>query len=63
MMNRLQSLFNRLAGISNREVSLLAENGRNCQSVSFSALEKPACWRRRSRNPALTPGVSRESIH
>lgn len=51
MFNRLQSLFDRLAGISRHQASLLAQ----AQSIfapderGLAALDTPACWRRPAR--------------
>ncbi|MBS1191848.1 MAG: hypothetical protein H6R10_3640 [Rhodocyclaceae bacterium] len=53
MINRLQSLFNRLAGVS--DYPALSRNGQGLQSQSFADLEKPACWRRRARKLAQVP--------
>lgn len=50
MLNRLQSLFNRLAGIPE-----YVTDDRLHPQRSFAALHKPACWRRRPRKPAVAP--------
>ena len=50
MMNRLQSLFNRLAGIATLEVEMRSRaHAIYCVRESMDALETPACWRRKSR--------------
>lgn len=49
MLNRLQSLFNRLAGVPDDAIGGYAHPRR-----SFAALHKPACWRRRPRKPVVT---------
>lgn len=43
MLNRLQSLFNRLAGVPDTMMASCDHRQR-----SYAALDKPACWRRRS---------------
>jgi hypothetical protein len=55
MLNRLQSLFNRLAGIADQPEMFHAKNGTSSQPQSFAALEKPACWRRQARSLAPIP--------
>lgn len=55
MLNRLQSLFNRLAGVSDASDRGLS----GFLSQSLAALEKPACWRRRARK--LMPVTGRQS--
>jgi hypothetical protein len=55
MLNRLQSLFNRLAGVSDSADRVLS----GYPSQSLAALEKPACWRRRIRK--LVPANGRQS--
>jgi len=57
-MNRLQSLFNRLAGISGQGLWPPAAETLASRHRAFDALEKPACWRRRPPNP-VTPAVLR----
>ncbi len=50
MMNRLQSLFNRLAGIATLEAEMRSRaHAIYCVRESMDALETPACWRRKSR--------------
>lgn len=48
MFDRLQSLFNRLAGVSG---PLAANLYSEAKPFPFAALERPACWRRRAKNP------------
>lgn len=52
MFDRLQVLFNRLAGVVNPAPHVAIATAR-----PYAALDKPACWRRgaRSRQPALHP--------
>lgn len=54
-MNRLQSLFNRLAGISDHEFRQPAGESPATRHRHFAALEKPACWRRTPRDGAVAP--------
>jgi hypothetical protein len=50
MMNRLQSLFNRLAGIAILEAELRSRaHAIYDVSQSMDSLETPACWRRKAR--------------
>lgn len=46
MMNRLQQLFERLAGV-HRQDSLARDSIFSQPPREFAALEKPACWRRK----------------
>lgn len=57
MLNRLQSLFNRLAGVPDHVAYDLARPYK-----SFAALQKPACWRRRPRNQAAAQQLG-EGFH
>ncbi|MDD2743321.1 MAG: hypothetical protein PHV02_13695 [Rhodocyclaceae bacterium] len=50
MMNRLQSLFNRLAGIATLEAEMRSRADTiYCVRESKDDLETPACWRRKAR--------------
>ncbi len=53
-MNLIQKWFELLAGISQDELDRQALSARIFRATPFDAtlLEKPACWRRRERNPA-----------
>lgn len=60
MMNRLQSLFDRLVGIPQNGSVLRALDYpvEGSSQPQFAAFEKPACWRRRTRPLTGTASIA-----